>query len=118
MNAEELRARTKNLAVRIVEMVERLPRTIGSDVMGKQLIRSATSVAANYRAVGRARSRADFINKLGIVVEEADETLFWLEMLIDLKKVKEADVKDIVGETKEIVAIFTAAHKTARTNRK
>ena len=118
MNADELRSRTKKLAIRIVQLAETLPSNYATQVIAKQLIRSATSVAANYRAVGRARSRADFVNKIGIVLEEADETLFWLEMLSELKKVQGDEFQSILAETKEIVAIFTAANKTSRTNRK
>jgi four helix bundle protein len=118
VNAEELRRRTKSLAISIVRLVERLPRNLTTDVVGKQMIRSATSIAANYRAVGRARSRPDFINKMGIVVEEADETLFWVELLIELQKVDQYSIDPVLKEAKEIVAIFTAAHHTARTNRK
>jgi four helix bundle protein len=118
MNADELRLRTKKLAIRTVELAEKMPNNYATQVIGKQLIRSATSVAANYRAVGRARSRADFINKMGIVLEEADETLFWLEMLSDLKKIQGDEFNSILIESKEIVAIFTAANKTARTNKK
>jgi four helix bundle protein len=87
MNADELRCRTKSLAVNVINFVEGLPRGRSTDVIGKQLIRSATSVAANYRAACRSRSRADFINKIGIVEEEADETLFWIEILTATNRV-------------------------------
>jgi len=102
----------------VIEFAEQLPRNYSCEVMAKQMIRSATSVAANYRAAGRARSRADFANKLGIVEEEADETLFWIEMLIEAKKLTEADVSILLKEVKEIVAIFSTAHKTVRINTK
>ncbi len=82
------------------------------------MIRSATSVAANYRAACRSRSKADFINKLGIVEEEADETMFWLEILIESGKTCKEDVNDLYKETDELVAIFSASRKTARTNQK
>ena len=117
MNSVELQKRTKFLAAKVIDFVERLPRNYSCEVIGKQLIRSATSVAANYRAAGRARSKADFTNKLGIVEEKADETLFWFEMLLEAKKINETEAKDLVEEVKEIVAIFSAAHKTARINR-
>lgn len=117
MNSVELQKRTKSLAARVIDFVERLPRNYACEVIGKQLIRSATSVAANYRAAGRARSKADFANKLGIIEEEADETLFWFEMLLEAKKINETQVSDLVQEVKEIIAIFSAAHKTARMNR-
>ncbi len=83
-------------------------------MIGNQLLRSATSVAANYRAATRARSRAEFISKLGIVVEEIDESQFWLECLIDNSIVHPERMGDLVNESNELVAIFTAARKTAR----
>lgn len=98
----------------VIEFAERLPRNYSCDVIAKQMIRSATSVAANDRTAGRARSRADCANKLGIVEEEVDETLFWIEMLIEAKKLSEADIPILLKEIKEIVAIFSSAHKTAR----
>jgi four helix bundle protein len=85
--------------------------------LSRQIIRSATSIVANYRAACRARSKADFVNKLGIVEEEADETLFWFEMLIDCGKVKKENITELYKEADEIVAIFSASHKTAKTNR-
>ena len=118
MNSQELQTRTKKFAAMVIEFAERLPRNYSCEVMAKQMIRSAASVAANYRAAGRARSSADFVNKLGIVEEEADETLFWIEMLIEAKKLTEADVSILLKEVKEIVAIFSAAHKTAKINKK
>jgi len=117
MNSEELRLRTKKYAADVVHFVDKLPKGMSFEVMGKQLLRSATSTAANYRAACRARSKPDFVNKLGIVEEEADETVFWLEMLLECKNVPEADVRPIMKEGVEILAIFSAAHKTARTNR-
>ena len=118
MNPLELQTRTKKFTAMVIEFAEKLPRNYTCEVMAKQVIRSATSVAANYRAAGRARSRADFANKLGIVEEEADETLFWIEMLIEARKITEADVEILLKEIKEIVAIFSAAYKTARINAK
>ena len=85
--------------------------------MNRQIIRSATSVAANYRAACRARSKADFVNKLGIVEEEADETLFWIDMFIESGKFKKENIINLYKEADEIVAIFSASHKTAKTNR-
>jgi four helix bundle protein len=117
MNSVELQKRTKSLAAQVIDFVEHLPRNYACEVIGKQLIRCATSVAANYRAAGRARSRADFTYKLGIVEEEADETLFWFEMLREAKKINEAKARDLIQEVKEIVGIFSAAHKTAKSNR-
>lgn len=117
MNSEELKNRTKKLAVGIISFVETLPKSDSARIIGKQLIRSATSVAANYRAACRARSKADFISKLGIVEEEADETLFWIEILIESGKAEGESVSRLQKEINEIAAIFSASHKTARINR-
>ncbi len=81
MTPEELKTRTKAFAVRVIRLVDALPRSLAAQVVGRQLLRSATSVGANYRAACRAQSRAEFAAKLSIVVEEADETLYWLELL-------------------------------------
>ena len=116
MNSDELRLRTKKYAAEVIRFVDSLPRGTSSEVIGKQLLRSATSTAANYRAACRARSNPDFINKLGIVEEEADETVFWLEMLLESGKVSEPDVQPLMKEGREILAIFSASHKTARIN--
>src|SRR5882724_1003356 len=80
---QELRARTKAFALRVIRMSQALPKTREANVISQQILRSATSVAANYRAAGRSRSKAEFLAKIGVVVEEADETVFWLEMLAD-----------------------------------
>jgi four helix bundle protein len=86
-------------------------------VLGRQLLRSGTSIGANYRAAGRARSKAEFISKMGIVVEEADETIFWVECLIESKIVKPELLTDILTEANELVAIFAASRRTAKDNR-
>ncbi|MFM5887663.1 MAG: four helix bundle protein [Dolichospermum sp.] len=83
MNEQQFKTRTKQLALRVIRLVESLPNTKTADVIGKQLLRSATSVGANYRSACRAKSTADLIAKLSIVEEEADETLYWLELLIE-----------------------------------
>jgi four helix bundle protein len=85
---QELKNRTKVFALRVIKMSEALPKTRAANVISNQILRSATSMAANYRAVGRARSKAEFVAKLGIVLEEADETVFWLEMLVDSEIVR------------------------------
>lgn len=113
--AEQLRFRTKQYAIRIVRLFKCLPKTDEARIIGKQVLRSGTSVAANYRAVNRARSRAEFISKMGIVVEEADETVFWLELLVDAGIVKKALLQNLLAEANEILAIFAASHWTART---
>lgn len=111
---QELKNRTKLFALRIIRMSEVLPKTRAANVIANQILRSATSVAANYRAVGRARSRAEFISKLGIVVEEADETLFWLELLSDSGIVKATKSRDLLSEANQLVSIFAASRATAK----
>ena len=111
---EELRNRTKRFALRIIRLFQHLPRTTEAQVLGKQLLRSGTSVGANCRAAGRARSKAEFISKMGIVVEEADETVFWVECLIESGIVKPELLTDILAEANELVAIFAASQRTAR----
>jgi len=114
VNAEELKQRTKQFGIRIVKLVEALPRNQTASVIGRQLLRSATSVGANYRAVCRAKSRADFIAKLGIVEEECDESLYWLEILVETNLIKPALVASLMKEGEEILAIIVASAKTAR----
>jgi four helix bundle protein len=117
MNADELKNRTKECAARVVKFVENLERGKATDIIGKQLIRSATSVAANYGVAYRSRSRADFANKLGIVEGEADETPFWFEMLIACNKVEQDDVHPLMDEVEQLLKIFSASHVTAKRNR-
>ena len=112
--AEAMKVRTKHFAIRLVSVVRSLPRTREGDVVGKQLLRCGTAVAANYRAVCRARSHAEFISKMSIVVEEADETVFWLECFVESGIVKEELLKDLLVEANELVAIFAASHRAAR----
>lgn len=111
---EELRNRTKSFAIRVVKLYNSLPYRSAAQVLGKQLLRSGTSVAANYRAACRARSRAEWIAKIGIVVEEADETVFWLEMLADCEIVSNDRISDLLKEGHELSALFTASQRTAR----
>jgi four helix bundle protein len=111
---QELRDRTKKFALRILRLYKSLPFAADAQVLGKQLIRSATSVAANYRAACRARSRQEFAAKIGVVVEEADETVFWLELLSDSGLVKAERLNELLTESRELTAIFTAAYSTAR----
>jgi len=113
---EELRDRTKQFAFRIIRLFKSLPRSTEGAVLGKQLLRSGTSVAANYRAVNRARSRAEFIAKIGVVLEEADETVFWLEALAEAGIVKPTLLAPLLREANELVAIFAASQRTARSN--
>ena len=116
LKADELKERAKRFAVQIVWLYRALPRTEEARILGRQLLRSATSVAANYRAVCRARSRAEFISKLGIVVEESDETVFWLEMLEECQVVQKGRTGVLLGEARELLAIFAASQKTARSS--
>jgi len=117
MDKEDLKRRTKQFALRVIRLVEALPRTRTAQVIGNQLLRSATSVAANYRAACRARSQADFVHKLGIVEEEADESLFWLEMVVETELMPAARVEDLIKEADELTAIFVASRKTAKKKR-
>jgi len=108
---EDLRNRTKKFAIRIIKMYVRLPKSDEIRIIGKQLLRSSTSVAANFRAVGRARSAKERFAKLSIVVEEADETLFWLEIMSESELLKSELLNDIVKEAEEIVKIFSSYRK-------
>ena len=113
MTERELLQRTKQFALRIFKLVGALPQTIQGRAVAAQLIRSGTSVAANYRAACRARSKAEFVAKLGIVEEEADETAFWLELIIETSLLSLTKVKPLLTEASEIVAIMTSSKKAA-----
>jgi four helix bundle protein len=116
MDKFQLQNRTKSFAVRIFKMIEKLPVSKGTEVIAYQLIKASSSVAANYRAVCRAKSKADFINKLKIVEEEADESLFWLEFIDDLELIPKELLEELIKEADELVSIFTAALKTSKGN--
>jgi four helix bundle protein len=116
MDKVQLQNRTKSFAIRVFKMVEKLPKSKGTEVITHQLIKASSSVAANYRAVCRAKSKADFINKLKIVEEESDESLFWLEFIADLELIHKKLLKNLIKEANELVSIFTAALKTSKTN--
>ena len=113
MTERELLQRTKQFALRIFKLVGVLPQTIQGRAVAAQLIRSGTSVAANYRAACRARSKPEFIAKLGVVEEEADESAFWLELIIETDLLGDAKVKALLVEAGEIVAIMASSKKTA-----
>jgi four helix bundle protein len=116
---EAFKKRTKAMALRIIKMYQQLPNTGEAQVIGKQVLRSGTSVAANYRAVARNKSDADKINKLGTVVEEADETVFWLELLVEAEIVSHTKLKDLMQECEEILKITsTSLHKLKNKNNK
>ena len=114
MTQDELKKRTKEFALRIINLVETFPNTFLGRHVGGQLIRSGTSVPANYRAACRARSNADFIAKMGIVEEEADESAFWIEFAVDTKMVKPECVAELLDEADQLVAIFVSSINTAR----
>lgn len=114
MGPEELKARTKTFALRIIALVDAMPRTQAGQTIGRQLLRSATSVGANYRAACRAQSRAEFAAKISIVVEEADETLYWLELLKESGLIASERLAELPREANELVAIAVSSRKTAK----
>jgi len=116
MNENEMKKRTKQFGLRVIKLVESLPSGQSARTIGNQLLRSGMSVGANYRAACRGRSKADFIAKAGISLEEADECLYWMEMLQEAGIVPVEKMKDLMKEADELVAIFTASIKTARAN--
>jgi four helix bundle protein len=109
-----LKPRTKEFAVRIIRLFRALPSRPDAQVLGRQLLRSGTSVAANYRAACRGRSKAEFAAKIGIVAEEADETVLWLELMAESGILPEAKLKELLQEARELTAIFTASQNTVR----
>jgi len=115
--AKQLQDRTKAFAIRIIHAFAALPKLEAARIIGKQFLRSGSSVAANYRAACRARSKAEFISKLSIVVEEADETLFWLDLLVDSNLVRSEVVETLHGECNELLRIFSSSLVTAKSNR-
>src|SRR6202162_6028930 len=115
--AKQLQDRTKKFAVRIIKAFAKLPKDEATRVIGRQFLRSGTSVAANYRAACRARSAADFISKISTVAEEADETRFWLELLLEADLVQAKVVGSLLVEYEELVKIFSASLATAKANR-
>jgi four helix bundle protein len=117
MRNENLKERTKSFALRVIRLTEALPKGRTADVIGKQLLRSGTSVGANYRAACRSKSTADFIAKMGIVEEEADETIYWMELLVESGLMSQERLAELLNEANEILAIVVASIKTAK-NRK
>ena len=117
MDEKTFKARTKKLAVAILRQTEKLPRSVAAEVIGRQLIRSGTSIGANYRAACRAKSTTDMINKLKIVEEESDETEYWLELLVEAGLVAQDQIASIYKEADELLAMTVASIKTLR-NRK
>ena len=118
MTPQELKARTKQFALRVLSLVAALPKTIEGRAIASQLVRCGTSVAANYRSACRARSKAEFVAKLGIVLEEADETQLWLELIVEGKLLSAERVEPLLNEATELVAIFVTSRKSASANLK
>ena len=116
MTADELKARTKQFALRTIKLVAALPKSVEGRAIANQLVRSGTSVAANYRAACRARSKIEFVAKMGVVREEADETQLWLELVIEAKLIAAKRVQPLLDEASELVAIFVASRKSASSN--
>jgi four helix bundle protein len=116
MTTNELKARTKRFALRVMALIDALPNTVKGRVIANQIMRSATSVGANYRS--RARSKAEFISKIGVVEEEADETAFWLELIIDSGIRRKKQIEPLLQEANELVAIMASSRKSAISHRK
>ena len=117
MTEEELKKRTKQFVLRVIRLTEALPHTRTGEVLGRQLLRSGTSVGANYRAACRGRSRADFISKIGVVEEEADESQYWLELILEAGLLPSQQVSELTREASELTAIFTATGRSAKRNK-
>jgi four helix bundle protein len=115
--AKLLQNRTKAFAIRVVKAFARLPKSEATRIIGRQFLRSGTSLAANYRSACRARSAADFISKISVVAEEADETLFWFELLPQADPVKVELLEPLMRECQELLKIFSASLATAKRNR-
>jgi len=113
INESDLKRRTKQFSLRIIKLVNALPKISTGKIIGNQLIRCGTSVGANYRAACRGRSKPEFIAKLGIVIEEADESIYWLELIVEGGLMKEELVKPLLKEADEITAIMVASRKSA-----
>ncbi len=117
MTEQEFKDRTKQIAIRVIRLVESLPKDYSAQVIGKQLVRSATSVGANYRAACRGKSTADVIHKLSIVEEESDESLYWMELLIETGKMSEKQLSKLYKDMNEIVAMTVSSIKTLRSRK-
>jgi four helix bundle protein len=115
MTKSEMLQRTKAFALRVIKVVQALPREAVGGILGRQLLRAGTSVGANYRAACRAKSAADFVHKLKIVEEECDESMFWMELLVEAELVTEAKLGALMTEANELTAIVVASLRTART---
>ena len=118
MDKEKMKQRTKQFVLRVIRLVESLPRGRTAEVIGRQLLRAGTSVGANYRAACRAKSTADFISKMGTVEEEADESLYWMELLVEAEIVKPEKLEYLMKEADELVAITVSSINTAKKRNK
>jgi len=118
MTSDDLKLRSKKFALRVIKLVETLPYKMSGKIIANQLLRSATSVGANYRAAFRSRSKIEFISKIRIVEEEADESLYWLELVRESDLVKEVRISELIKEASELTAIFTSIGKTSKQNLK
>ena len=116
MVSKDLKERTKQFSLDIIRLVSSLAHNVTAEVLGKQILRSGTSVGANYRAACRAKSKKDFINKLAIVIEEADETQFWIELLVSAELIERDKAATIWKEADELIRIMTASSKTSKSN--
>jgi len=116
MTSDDLKLRTKQFALRIIKLIENLPINIAGKVISNQLLRSSTSVGANYRAACRSRTKAEFISKIRIVEEEADESLYWLELINDSKLIDTKRIENLINESSQLTAIFTSIGKTTKYN--
>jgi len=114
MNEEQFKQRTKQVGLRVMRLTDRLPKGRTADVLGRQLLRSATSIGANYRAACRGKSRADVLHKLAIVEEETDESMYWIEVIADSKLIPKQSVRALLSELNEILSMTVASMKTLR----
>jgi four helix bundle protein len=117
MTEKEFKDKTKQVALRIIRLIESLPSTYTAQIIGKQVLRSATSIGANYRAACRAKSTADLLHKLAIVEEEADESLYWLELLVDSGMLPEKRLSELTRDINGVVAMTVASIKTLRSGK-
>jgi len=114
MNSIELKQRTKNFALAVIKLVNEIPKTSINNVFARQILRSSTSIGANYRAACRSKSKADFIYKIKLVEEESDETLYWLELLFESDSIKKEKLRNLLDEANQLTAIFSAISKTSK----
>ncbi len=117
MNKDEMKRRTKEFALQVIRLIESLPKGRSSEILLRQLLRSSTSVGANYRAACRAKSTSDFISKMGTVEEEADESMYWMELMVETGLVRKDDIIHLLDEANQILAMVVSSIRTARRKR-